>query len=235
MTDHCHTLGGDDHWAEAFAKALRMQRNRLREFLAVLGERERRAKAELEAWLQEPPAAMAPRATTAPALDWESEKRRVLAALEAEGDGSSDDGTPRAGNEVDIQSLVHRTDMLLAERDREIAELKQLLKQQSANLGSVAVGAAAIGELLDADAIIQEEREKLRLLQAEWQEKLRTAEIEISVERAKLARQRAELEEMLRENPLPNHHPEAAAPVKADKTPSGRWLARLGLKDTKDD
>jgi chromosome segregation ATPase len=237
MTDHCHTLGNDDAWAEAFARAIRSQRNRLREFLAALAERERRAKAELEAWLEESPSALPAlpaQAAPATALDWEAEKRRLLAALEAEGDGSSSETGSHAEALAEIQEVVRRTDMLLAEKDREIAELKQLLQDQSANLGSVAVGAAAIGQLLDADEIVREEREKLRRLQAEWEEKMRTAEIEISTERAKLARQRAELEEMLRENQLGNG-PKGNGSGKTEAASSGRWLARLGLKDSKGD
>mgnify|MGYP000269630858 CR=1 FL=1 len=234
MTDHCHTLGNDDAWAEAFARAIRSQRNRLREFLAALAERERRAKAELEAWLGESPSALPSPAAAATALDWEAEKQRLLAALEAEGDGSCSENGSHAEALAEIHEVVRRTDMLLAEKDREIAELKQLLQDQSANLGSVAVGAAAIGELLDADEIVREEREKLRRLQAEWEEKMRTAEIEISTERAKLARQRAELEEMLRENQVGNGS-KGNGPGKTEAASSGRWLARLGLKDSKGD
>jgi hypothetical protein len=110
--------------------------------------------------------------------------------------------------------------------------LKQLLEKQSANLGSVAVGAAAIGSIVDSDAIVREERENLRRLQSEWQEKLRKAEVEISIERAKLARQHAELEEKLRAQGATPSKPDApgSAAAKPDKS-SGRWLARLGLKD----
>lgn len=97
--------------------------------------------------------------------------------------------------------------------------------------GSLAVGAAALGEILDNDAIIQEEREKLRQMQEEWQEKLRQAEIGISIERAKIARARAEIDEKTR------IFEEQGDPVDGEPDPSGepgkprrgRWLARLGL------
>jgi len=125
--------------------------------------------------------------------------------------------------------VLRATDQAIAAKDREIAELRQLLQDQSKNLGTVAVGAAALGQMLDNDAIIREERENLRKLQEEWREKLRQAEIEIAVERAKLARQRAELEERLRELPP---KPESGGPSeKAEKPARGRWLARLGLAD----
>ena len=53
--------------------------------------------------------------------------------------------------------------------------------------------------MFDQDEIIREERENLKQLQQQWEEKLRKAEIDLSVERAKIARERAELEEQLRE------------------------------------
>ena len=65
-------------------------------------------------------------------------------------------------------------------------------------------------------------------LEGQWREKLRQAEIDISVERAKLARERSDLDAKLRSfedagGDAPNGTP----------TPkqSGRWLSRLGLKD----
>ena len=167
-----------------------------------------------------------------PTLDWEAEKRRILAALEAEEQGEPTTEAD-ANRRMEIEQIVRKTEQILADKDREIAELKQLLQDQSANLGSVAVGAAALGSVLDSDAIIREERENLRRLQKEWEEKLRQAEVELSLERAKLARQRAELEEKL--NALANQHtPTAAAPqapASSDKPSRGRWLSRLGLKD----
>lgn len=225
----------DDGWSEAFVDALRTQRARIQQFLAALGERERRAQAELESWLEERPTRAASRAAPAGGvLDWEAEKRRILAALEAEGDGPSVGPQPVNGSPTEIEQLVRRTDLLMAEKDGEIFELKRVLEDQSANLGSVAVGAAAVGGILDQDAIINEERENLRRIQAEWQEKLRTAEIEISVERARLARQRAEIEEKLRVRETPQNAEAAEEPeAKREKSPSGRWLARLGLKDSK--
>ena len=111
----------------------------------------------------------------------------------------------------------------------EIEELQRLLQDQSGNLGSVAVGAAALGEMFDQDEIIREERENLKQLQAQWEEKLRKAEIDLSVERAKIARERAELEERLH-----GGSPEEASEDDEEDGSGkggGRWLARLGLKD----
>lgn len=165
-------------------------------------------------------------------LDWEAEKRRILAALEAEEQGEQATEAD-AGRRMEIEQILRKTERIVADKDREIAELKQLLQDQSANLGSVAVGAAALGSVLDSDAIIREERENLRRLQQEWQEKLRQAEVELSLERAKLARQRAELEEKLSALGNKTAPPDAAtpAPTSPDKPSRGRWLSRLGLKD----
>jgi hypothetical protein len=97
----------------------------------------------------------------------------------------------------------------------------------------VAVGAAALGEVLDSDSIVHEERQKLKELQDQWREKLRQAEIDISIERAKLARDKAQIEEKLltlgkRADPPETETGQSAA---AAKPARGRWLERLGLKD----
>jgi len=169
-------------------------------------------------------------------LSWEEEKRRILAALEADSD---EDDPEQAAERLKIEEVIRKTDEVIAEKNREIGELKALLGDQSSNLGSVAVGAAAVGELLDADEIIQEEREKLRGLQTAWEDKLRKAEIDISIERAQIARNRAQLEERLRVFEEKGGQVEADSntsdkPAGPAKPARGRWLARLGLKDIED-
>ena len=165
------------------------------------------------------------------ALNWEAEKKRILAALEAGDDG---DQAATAAERLEIEDLVRRTDQSLAEKERECNELRQLLQDQSANLGAVAVGAAALGQVLDADEVVQEEREKLKGLQEQCREKLRQAEIEISMERAKLAREKAQLDERLSAAGRRDGQAEgdAAATAPAEKPVRGRWLERLGLKDS---
>jgi hypothetical protein len=86
--------------------------------------------------------------------------------------------------------------------------------------------------LLDGDEIIRQEREKLVQAQAEWREKIGKAEIDISVERARIARERIELEEKMRvyhDNQA--QHPTDGTAGTPEKPARGRWLARLGLKD----
>ena len=168
--------------------------------------------------------------STGGALDWEAEKQRVLAALESDFD--EEDGEAKA-ERLKIEEVVRETDRVLAERERECSELKKLLEDQSSSLGSVAVGAAALGEVLDSDAIIREERQKLDLVQQEWREKLRQAEIDISIERAKLAREKAEMEDKLRTigdlGDTPRDGVDGSAT--SEKSARERWRERLGLKN----
>lgn len=167
----------------------------------------------------------------APALtNWETEKRRILAELESD-DGKED--SEIAQQRLQIEDIIRKTDEIVAEKDREIEELHHLLKNQSDSLGSVAVGAAALDQLFDQDAIIRDQRERLKLLEDEARERLRRAEIEISQERARLARREVEIEERLRTMDLRTG---AAATADDALCPTGRpvrgrWLARLGLTE----
>ena len=170
----------------------------------------------------------APATESAP-LDWESRKRQMLAEFEAEERGGSI--TPeRVDDRLTIEGTILITDQMIQERDNEIAELKRMLDEQSQNVGQLAVGAAAIGQLFETDEIIAQQRQHMQELEGELQQKLRTAEIEISRERAKLARDRAEIDELRRD--LDNQRPIAPADSTPGKKPQpgGNWLARLGLK-----
>ncbi|HEX3998953.1 MAG TPA: hypothetical protein VHX65_10410 [Pirellulales bacterium] len=162
-------------------------------------------------------------------LDWEATKRRMLESLE------SDNGPVEAEQLLTVESTIQITDEIVSSKDREITELRMLLSQQSSNIGAVAVGAAAIAESFNQDELIQQEREKLRLLQEEWREKLRQAEIDISIERARIARQKVEIEEKVSayDSVRAQHHADDAAdPTSTAKQPTrGRWLTRLGLKE----
>jgi hypothetical protein len=164
-------------------------------------------------------------------LDWETQKRIFLAALEAE-DPSSDH---RRQDHLTIDGTIRITDTIVQEKDREITELKQLLNEQSQSVGTMAVGAAALGEILDSDEIIRQQRERLAQLQLEWETKMRQAEIDISMERAKLARERVELDETRRtvDDRMQARTPPSAngADPKAEAPQRGRWLSRLGLRD----
>ena len=85
--------------------------------------------------------------------------------------------------------------------------------------------------------VFLQERAKLAELQDQWKSKLRQAEIDISVERAKITRDRAEIEDKLAayEKERSKHAADGGSPDGpnggAKKPTRGRWLARLGLKD----
>lgn len=171
-------------------------------------------------------------------MSWEERKAAILAQLQRE-DGHD---VPTPSERLSMERLVDRTDREIARRDEEIAELRQLLEQQSATIeqtrggDAVAVGAAAFAQLFDSDEIIREEREKLKTIQLEWKEKLRRAEIELSVERAKLTRERRELEQKQADLEEQLHHfrkqqPAAAETTAASAPPKRRWLSQLGLGD----
>jgi hypothetical protein len=165
-------------------------------------------------------------------LDWEAEKRRIVARLEAETAEQTDaDGDQQR---LQIREMVEKTDRIIADKQAEIEALQQVLQNQTSNLGSLAVGAAAVGDLLDKDAVVREERENLRRLKQQWEQRMREAEIETSIERASIARQRVELEDRIkmfeaRQSRVPSANADAAG--RPDKPVRGRWLARLGLKE----
>jgi len=141
--------------------------------------------------------------------------------------GSADSREGIAGDEVPVEGDRRRETAMndvreLKTRNAELQEkLDELLGEQSDNT-------------LNADAVIRREREQLGQLQKEWREKLRQAEIEISLQRAKLARDKARIDERLRA--IENQPPPPVDPDRqqeAKKRTRGRWLAKLGLGSEK--
>jgi chromosome segregation ATPase len=162
------------------------------------------------------------------ATDWETMKKRMMQQME---EGFDDSDEKQKADKLTIEGAMKITDEVVAEKDKEIQELRRALDSQAQSVGEVAVGAAAIAQMLDNDELVKQERETLHKLQESLREQLKKAEIDISLERAKLARERAELDEKLRtieaERPAPG-----AAPEEKGKKGSGRkWLTRLGLGD----
>ena len=155
--------------------------------------------------------------------DWASQRARLMAMLEDE-ECEGIEAT-RQKERATIEETITATDRALAEKERELAELRAA--------GGNAIRSTEEEELrirlaaIDADESIAQEREKLTKLQQEWEEKLRAAELEVSIERAKLAREQAALKERMFE--LEKLAPQAGAAVDADGKPRRRWLAALGL------
>ncbi len=161
-------------------------------------------------------------------MDWEAQKRRLLASLEDEGEPAED--AERQDERVRIEGTIEMTDAIVAEKDREIAELKSQLAKGNENSSATIDDARnqKVDELLDADEVIAEHRKRISQLEREMEDKLRAAELELSLDRAKIARERVELEQMraelasLRQDFGPNGPPPPGAPRR-------RWLSKLGL------
>jgi len=168
------------------------------------------------------------RAADTGSMDWESQKLRLLASLDDEGDTPHEPA--RQNERVRIAGTIEMTDAVVAEKDREIAELKSQLAQ--GGLGSsTAIHEAQneqINELLDADEVIAEHRQRIAQLERDMEATLRAAELELSLERAKIARERVELDELRDELETLRHEicPNGTLPPGA---PRRRWLSKLGL------
>ncbi len=166
--------------------------------------------------------------------DWESLKKKMLAQMETDFDESE---PQQKADKLTVQGAIKITDDMIAEKDRELQDLRRLLDSQTQQVGDMAVGAAAIAQMLDTDELVRQERESLKRLQDSLREQLRTAEVDISVERAKLARERSELDDKLRilQSEKDSLVPGAEAGDKKGQPSRRKWLARLGLGDGKDE
>jgi chromosome segregation ATPase len=194
--------------------------------MAVEETRElKRANSDLEAKLKSRGATPTAAPAAGGGLDWEAQKQRLLASLEAD---DSDDEEAIAERQS-IEKTIRITDEVLAKKEEEIAALKEQLETQPVE---PAATARANDEALDGDETIREEREKLRALQEEWRTKIGKAEIEISIERAKIGRERAELaEKMQLYGQVPSGLTATGEPAEPVKPGRGRWLSMLGLKE----
>ncbi len=165
--------------------------------------------------------------------DWESLKKKMLAQMETDFDEGD---AQQKGDKLTVQGAIKITDDMIAEKDHELQELRRLLDSQSQQVGDVAVGAGAIAQLLDTDELVRQERDSLKRLQESLREQLKQAEVDISVERAKLARERSEVDEKLRllQSEKASFLPGGETGDKSGQPSRRKWLARLGLGDGKD-
>ncbi|MEO1496479.1 MAG: hypothetical protein AAFV43_04950 [Planctomycetota bacterium] len=157
--------------------------------------------------------------------DWEAQKRRLLAQLEGEGDSASPE---RQEERATIAGTIQITDGVVAEKDHEIQRLRELVEEGSPGPDESAVDSAAAA-LLDDDEVIRAERERLASLEDQWQEKLRQAELELSLERAKIARTQNELAEQKLELETLRAVVERAAGESGGGESRQNWLNKLGL------
>lgn len=164
------------------------------------------------------------------AISWEERKHALLKMLEEQ----DQQELSSAENVIEMKQILEETSVQIQIREKEIADLKSLLEQQSIAANGFAVGAAAVANLVDADEIVAEERQRLKELQLQWEQKQRQGEIEMSLERAKLARERLEIQDKLQQLEAERDLVKRATENASQPSPAphkGRWWARLGLKD----
>ena len=193
---------------------------------------------------------------SADAMSWEERRELIIEQMEADSfnadefvenlgqelrdGGTKDDDTPQSPLEYlnELAARLTKAENESVEREGEILELRMLLQNQSETRESgVAIGAAAIAQMVDSDELVVAERERLQQLQAQWEEKFRQSEIDASLERAKLSRERQELGKRADELEEQVAHMQREAKTTEDLggTPSRRWLAKLGLSEKGDD
>jgi hypothetical protein len=176
------------------------------------------------------------------AFSWEQEKLRILRELESDGHPAGPD--PHAEERRRLQQALQLTDQIVTASRREVAEWKckaeQVLNQPGADRESTR---KSVDPEPDGDTELQEERERLLALQQQNREKMRQAEVAMSLERAKLARDRGELQAkmlaMETERAALLEQLQAAtqqgssrgATRNGKQTGAGRWLSRLGLHE----
>ena len=184
-------------------------------------------------------------ATCNETMSWEERKQMMLRQMEAESfdadafveslnGKTSDENIDPIQYVEELQNELDRRDKEVERREQQIQELQHLLDQQSETReGGIAIGAAAITEMYDADELVRDERERLQRMQEEWEEKFRQAEIEASLERAKLSRERQEVASKLAdlEEQLAHAKRESRYSMTDEGAGSRRWLAKLGLAE----
>ena len=179
-------------------------------------------------------------------LSWEERKLQILEQMEddsfdAEEFISTLKSNPPAKTEsvqVDVNDCespaqfvealhdeLQRMGELILRHEEETRELQQLLRQEESNENPDPVAAA-----IDQDEVIQQERENLRQLKAEWEERFRKTEIEASLERAKMSRERTEMQqENERLKGVVEDLRRQVESTDSETVASTRWMAKLGL------
>ncbi len=158
-------------------------------------------------------------------LDWEAQKRRLLASLDG-----GDETPERSEQRATIEGTIRITDEVVAEKDREIQSLREQMGQSAQHLPAVEIEPDPAEDSLSDDERLETERQRLASLEAEWEEKLRCAELELSVERAKMAREQAELAELRIELETQRKATDSPTTSASDGNPGGRnWFNKLGL------
>lgn len=157
---------------------------------------------------------------------WEETKEALLASLENESQMESCLEDPAA-----LVESLREAHAIIQQKEQTIQQLELLLEESNSvenHSGSENTPEDPQHEqkqkLIDESAVIAEEKNRLNALEEQWRQKIGEAEIELSKERAKLARERAALDEKLKS--LEEDESEEGAAVSQSKR---KWWDRLGL------
>jgi chromosome segregation ATPase len=186
----------------------------------------KKQNAQLESQMAEAKST-APVAASPAGGDWAAVKKQLLASLE----GETGDVAPAGQKEISsIQNTVRITDEVVASKDRQIAELKLKLASNGGTNGDTPVVADGVNANVDSDAVIQKHRARIAQIEQEMEDKLRETEMQLSLERAKIAREQAQLTE-LRIELESMRGPNGTVSESGGNAPKRRWLSKLGLGD----
>ncbi|MGI9456531.1 MAG: hypothetical protein ACR2NU_08210, partial [Aeoliella sp.] len=157
-------------------------------------------------------------------MDWAAQKRRLLASLEGEGDSPTPE---RTEERTTIEATLRITDDVVAEKDREIAQLTRKLDTTGSQPANDDATEELHREAINSDEVIIVQRKKLAVLEEQMTDQFRKAELELSVERAKIAREQTELTDARLElESLRNSLPKGSS---GTSTGRGKWFSKLGL------
>ncbi len=162
-------------------------------------------------------------------LDWEAQKKRLLNSLDG-GDSPALDDTQR----FELEEKIRACDKVVAAKDRQIQQLQEEQeRRKAAAVPPEQTPAPESSPEIDADEMVKEELGRLEQLQSSLRETMREAEVEISLERAKLAREKVAVEEKLADMELIIEKRISELQAKNGGTIRGkttsRWRTRLGL------
>ena len=188
-------------------------------------------KATLQQKLEAAPTVAVTNSSEEP-LDWQAQKALLMASLDAEDQGLVDE--TRQEERATVEGTITITDRVVAEKDAmlaeweaEVVDLQSQLEARPEGQNLEALREQLTAEIFGDDEAVQVECEHLRQQQKLLDDKLREAELEISVQRATLAREQMALKERLAELP----DADAGTEKSSGGKPRRRWLSALGLKD----
>lgn len=110
--------------------------------------------------------------------DWETQKNNLLSRLA----GDAEEAAPSPPSHDD--QINKRLQYVIHGLKQENTKLRARLKQKSPR-----------DEILDRDEVVQQELQRLQEVQEQWQEKVRSGELQLSKDRADIARKKLQLDE----------------------------------------